>query len=193
MCGPYATWPAVLLPARARPSAGLRSVECCDTPCGDQRLTGVRLASPWDGRGFHVYTPSNILFSIMVYIKDDIVPFPHAVRLSEISYLVIDFPSHTFHSFGLFVMRLFSLLVAAGTATLALAGPVAPRYGSRPFPDSIAKRNGSRTFRYFGVNEAGAEFASQALPGVLGKDYIWPSRSSIDVSRNTSNSLPASY
>ncbi|KAF5327036.1 hypothetical protein D9619_004873 [Psilocybe cf. subviscida] len=34
-------------------------------------------------------------------------------------------------------------------------------------------------FKYFGVNEAGAEFAS-AFPGTLGKDYIWPTTSSID-------------
>ncbi|EKM78803.1 hypothetical protein AGABI1DRAFT_85704 [Agaricus bisporus var. burnettii JB137-S8] len=35
-------------------------------------------------------------------------------------------------------------------------------------------------FQYFGVNEAGAEFGQQNIPGVLGKDYTWPSPSSID-------------
>jgi endoglucanase len=34
--------------------------------------------------------------------------------------------------------------------------------------------------KYIGVNEAGAEFAPQNLPGVLGKDYIFPTTSSID-------------
>ncbi|KAF9565260.1 endoglucanase [Agrocybe pediades] len=41
--------------------------------------------------------------------------------------------------------------------------------------------SGSRTkFKYFGVNESGAEFGDTAIPGVLGTDYTWPSPSSID-------------
>ncbi|KAF9474253.1 endoglucanase [Pholiota conissans] len=41
--------------------------------------------------------------------------------------------------------------------------------------------SGSRTkFKYFGVNESGAEFGQTAWPGTLGKDYTWPSPSSID-------------
>ncbi|KAH9481396.1 Endo-beta-1,4-glucanase B [Psilocybe cubensis] len=40
---------------------------------------------------------------------------------------------------------------------------------------------GSRTkFKFFGVSESGAEFGGTAWPGVLGKDYTWPSPSSID-------------
>ncbi|KAG8888776.1 hypothetical protein FRB98_006788 [Tulasnella sp. 332] len=35
-------------------------------------------------------------------------------------------------------------------------------------------------FKYFGVNESGAEFGNTAWPGVLGTDYIWPAPSSID-------------
>lgn len=35
-------------------------------------------------------------------------------------------------------------------------------------------------FEYFGVNESGAEFGSDNIPGVLGTDYIFPSESSID-------------
>ncbi|CAL1715810.1 unnamed protein product [Somion occarium] len=40
---------------------------------------------------------------------------------------------------------------------------------------------GTRTkFKYFGVNESGAEFGQTTIPGVLGTDYTWPSPSSID-------------
>ncbi|KDR76291.1 hypothetical protein GALMADRAFT_140006 [Galerina marginata CBS 339.88] len=41
--------------------------------------------------------------------------------------------------------------------------------------------SGSRTkFKFFGVNESGAEFGNTVIPGVLGTDYTWPSPSSID-------------
>ncbi|KAF7789792.1 hypothetical protein EIP86_000738 [Pleurotus ostreatoroseus] len=41
--------------------------------------------------------------------------------------------------------------------------------------------SGTRTkFQFFGVNESGAEFGNQNIPGVLGTDYTWPSPSSID-------------
>ncbi|TBU53312.1 endoglucanase [Dichomitus squalens] len=40
---------------------------------------------------------------------------------------------------------------------------------------------GTRTkFSYFGVNESGGEFGNTVIPGELGKDYTWPSPSSID-------------
>jgi hypothetical protein len=43
--------------------------------------------------------------------------------------------------------------------------------------------SGTRTkFKYFGVNESGAEFGNTNIPGVLGTDYTWPSPSSVDVS-----------
>jgi len=35
-------------------------------------------------------------------------------------------------------------------------------------------------FKYFGVNEAGAEFGNTNIPGVLGTDYAWPTTASID-------------
>ncbi|KAH6909105.1 endoglucanase [Coprinopsis sp. MPI-PUGE-AT-0042] len=35
-------------------------------------------------------------------------------------------------------------------------------------------------FKYFGVNQAGAEFGEKKIPGVLGTDYTWPVASSID-------------
>ncbi|KAI0363603.1 endoglucanase [Pilatotrama ljubarskyi] len=41
--------------------------------------------------------------------------------------------------------------------------------------------SGSRTkFKFFGVNESGAEFGNNVIPGQLGKDYTWPSPTSID-------------
>jgi len=35
-------------------------------------------------------------------------------------------------------------------------------------------------FKFFGVNESGAEFGTGNIPGVLNTDYTWPSPSSID-------------
>jgi len=35
-------------------------------------------------------------------------------------------------------------------------------------------------FKFFGVNESGAEFGNTVIPGVLGTDYTWPSPSSVD-------------
>ncbi|PAV16406.1 endoglucanase [Pyrrhoderma noxium] len=39
---------------------------------------------------------------------------------------------------------------------------------------------GATKFDYFGVNESGAEFGNNKIPGTLGTDYTWPSPSSID-------------
>ncbi|EPS38650.1 hypothetical protein H072_7611 [Dactylellina haptotyla CBS 200.50] len=39
---------------------------------------------------------------------------------------------------------------------------------------------GTKKFTYVGVNESGAEFGENTIPGTLGKDYTWPSPSSID-------------
>ncbi|KAA8906644.1 endoglucanase [Sphaerosporella brunnea] len=40
---------------------------------------------------------------------------------------------------------------------------------------------GSRTkFKYFGINESGAEFGNNVIPGTLGTDYTWPTTDSID-------------
>ncbi|KAF9468040.1 endoglucanase [Collybia nuda] len=35
-------------------------------------------------------------------------------------------------------------------------------------------------FKFFGVNQSGAEFGNTKIPGVLGTDYIWPATTSID-------------
>ena len=40
---------------------------------------------------------------------------------------------------------------------------------------------GTRTkFKFFGVNQSGAEFGQNVIPGALGKEYIWPAPTSID-------------
>ena len=43
------------------------------------------------------------------------------------------------------------------------------------------KRQGGG-FDFVGVNQAGAEFGQDTLPGQLGKHYTWPESSAIDVS-----------
>ena len=41
--------------------------------------------------------------------------------------------------------------------------------------------SGTRTkFQFFGVNESGAEFGNNIIPGALGTEYTWPAPSSID-------------
>ncbi|KAG8991282.1 hypothetical protein FRB94_002057 [Tulasnella sp. JGI-2019a] len=45
---------------------------------------------------------------------------------------------------------------------------------------TAATPTGTQKFKFFGVNESGAEFGNTAWPGTLGKDYIWPAPSSID-------------
>ncbi|OCL02633.1 glycoside hydrolase family 5 protein [Glonium stellatum] len=65
-------------------------------------------------------------------------------------------------------MRFFSLLLAAGTAGLALAAPIGEK-----------KKRVSK-MKFFGVNESGPEFGNTNLPGTKGKDYTWPTLSTID-------------
>jgi len=48
-------------------------------------------------------------------------------------------------------------------------------------PTSTLCGGAERTkFKYFGVNQSGAEFGDTKIPGTLGTDYTWPSPSSID-------------
>ena len=65
-------------------------------------------------------------------------------------------------------MRFGNLIVAASTIVLAVAAP------------SGEKIKRVSKFKWFGVNESGGEFGSGAIPGQLGKDYIWPVTSTID-------------
>lgn len=46
-------------------------------------------------------------------------------------------------------------------------------------------RKQTSKLKFFGVNESGAEFGAQSIPGTLGKDYTWPVPASIDVSMFT--------
>lgn len=55
-------------------------------------------------------------------------------------------------------------LAAFATAALSLAAP--------------AKR--ASKLQFFGVNESGPEFGEGTLPGAYGKEYIWPTLSTID-------------
>ncbi|KAF2201350.1 endo-beta-1,4-glucanase [Delitschia confertaspora ATCC 74209] len=63
-------------------------------------------------------------------------------------------------------MRFISLLAAALTASLAVAAPVKEKRVSK--------------FKFFGVNESGPEFGEKNFPGTKGKDYVWPTQSTID-------------
>ncbi|KAF8656235.1 hypothetical protein AX16_002671 [Volvariella volvacea WC 439] len=57
------------------------------------------------------------------------------------------------------------------------AGPTTT--SSAPNPTSSGCPNATK-FRFFGVNQAGAEFGENVIPGELGTHYTWPSPSSID-------------
>ncbi|KAF2083299.1 glycoside hydrolase family 5 protein [Saccharata proteae CBS 121410] len=63
-------------------------------------------------------------------------------------------------------MRFFPIILAAGTAGLALAAPT--------------KKRSSSKLTFFGVNESGPEFGETNLPGTKGTDYVWPTLSTID-------------
>lgn len=65
-------------------------------------------------------------------------------------------------------MRFSTLLMAAGTASVALSSPIT----------SIAKRVSK--LQFFGVNESGPEFGTGNIPGVYGTDYTWPTLSTYD-------------
>lgn len=54
------------------------------------------------------------------------------------------------------------------TAALALAAPTKHKH----------KRAGK--LKFFGVNESGPEFGEGTLPGTYGKEYTWPTLSTID-------------
>ncbi|PVH76225.1 glycoside hydrolase family 5 protein [Cadophora sp. DSE1049] len=66
----------------------------------------------------------------------------------------------------------FCALFAASAGSLTLALPTA----------KIEEKRAS-TFRWFGANEAGAEFGSN-IPGVLGTDYTWPNPIAIQILRD---------
>ncbi|KAG6817671.1 hypothetical protein H0H87_005429 [Tephrocybe sp. NHM501043] len=60
------------------------------------------------------------------------------------------------------------------TTTTTTSAPASTSTNAAGCSGSLTK------FKYFGVNESGAEFGQTKIPGVLGTDYIWPATSSID-------------
>ncbi|KAF7294516.1 CBM1 domain-containing protein [Mycena kentingensis (nom. inval.)] len=73
----------------------------------------------------------------------------------------------------------FQCLTPSSTATTAPSGPSGTT--TAPAPPSSGTNCPNRTkFKFFGVNESGAEFGQGKIPGVLGTDYIFPAPSSID-------------
>lgn len=65
-------------------------------------------------------------------------------------------------------MRTTTILSAIALGTLVLANPVDKR---------------AVKMKWMGVDESGAEFGQNNLPGTYNKDYTFPATSSIDVSR----------
>ncbi|KIM39800.1 glycoside hydrolase family 5 protein [Hebeloma cylindrosporum] len=71
-----------------------------------------------------------------------------------------------------------SSLIPPGTTRTSGSSSTVTSTTSAPGPTVCP---GTRTkFKYFGVNQSGAEFGGASWPGVLGTNYIWPSPSSID-------------
>ncbi|KAF2966526.1 hypothetical protein GQX73_g7073 [Xylaria multiplex] len=62
-------------------------------------------------------------------------------------------------------MKITEIIVAAATVASTLAAP---------------GRKRASKFEFVGVNESGAEFGNQALPGRLSKDYTWPDQNAIN-------------
>lgn len=77
-------------------------------------------------------------------------------------------------------MRFTDLIVGATAASGALAAPGTSKN---------KKRQGG--FDFSGVNQSGAEFGQDTLPGQLGKEYTWPVNSAIDVRRRKSRHATA--
>lgn len=71
-------------------------------------------------------------------------------------------------------MRFSDLLLGAATVVSVLAAPAGDAESAK-----VVKRKSK--FMFTGINESGAEFGKQTLPGRLDKDYTWPSKSAIDV------------
>ncbi|KAG6862567.1 hypothetical protein C0995_000115 [Termitomyces sp. Mi166 len=68
-----------------------------------------------------------------------------------------------------------------GTAATSTTPTSTTSTSTAPASTNAAGCSGTLTkFRFFGVNESGAEFGNQNIPGVLGTDYTWPSPSSVD-------------
>jgi hypothetical protein len=72
-------------------------------------------------------------------------------------------------------MKFLNFRLGAEAAVSALAAPA----GDALTTFRTQKR--ASKFQFVGINEDGAEFGKDTLPGQLGRYYIWPSKYSIDV------------
>lgn len=73
-------------------------------------------------------------------------------------------------------MKFLNILLGIAAAGSALAAPICDA------PTSTTKNKRATKFQFVGVNQSGAEFGKDSLPGQLNRHYIWPAKSSIDVS-----------
>jgi len=78
------------------------------------------------------------------------------------------------------MLKFKHLFIAASLLLTVFASPT-PTINTPTRTKGDLTCSGSRTkFTYFGVNESGAEFGQNNIPGALNTDYTWPSPSSID-------------
>lgn len=75
-------------------------------------------------------------------------------------------------------MRFLEILLGAAAVTSVLAAPA----GETTLSAQSSSKKRQSKFQWSGINESGAEFGNTAIPGQLNKDYIWPAKSTIDVS-----------
>jgi hypothetical protein len=80
-------------------------------------------------------------------------------------------------------MRFLNILLGITAAGSALAAPTCDA------PTRTTKNKRAAKFQFVGVNQSGAEFGKDSLPGQLNKHYVWPTKSSIDVNPPLSSSL----
>ena len=71
---------------------------------------------------------------------------------------------------SLVTMLFKDIFAAAAFASTAFAAP--------------SEKRQSNKLEWFGINESGAEFGEKNFPGVKNKDYVWPTLSTIDVSKH---------
>ena len=74
------------------------------------------------------------------------------------------------------IMRFLNILLGVAAAGSALAAPTCDA------PTATTKNKRATKFQFVGVNQSGAEFGKDSLPGQLNRHYIWPAKSSIDAS-----------
>ncbi|THV07369.1 endoglucanase [Dendrothele bispora CBS 962.96] len=67
-----------------------------------------------------------------------------------------------------------------GAASPTTTAPPSSPSGGGSGSSSDGTCSGTTKFRFFGVNQSGAEFGQTVIPGTYNKDYIWPAPSSID-------------